>query len=165
MLRSTGRRLALIGAVTAVAAGFAGVQQAAADLFRAWSGTAGPFSWESKRLSCGVAGETPSRLRAHTRWRESPANGFQRVTFLRQLRTDDSSAWTTVQRHRLSTKNMRLEGARGILHWRQSFGLSQDQAGKTSRHIVTFEWLRDRPGIDRRVAARSRTFNPCVVGG
>ena len=164
MLRGT-RRLALIGAVTAVAVGSVGVQQAAADFFRAWSGTAGPFSWHSKRLSCGVAGETPSRLRAHTRWRESPANGYQRVTFRRQLRAEDSGAWTTVQRRRLSTKNTRLEGTEGILHWRQSFGVPADQAGRRSRHIVTFEWLRDRRGADRRVAVRSRTSNSCVVGG
>lgn len=163
MLRSSGRRLALIGVVAGALA--LGAAEAAADPFAHWSGTRGPYAWEAKRLSCGVVGEKRSRLRAHTRWSTSPKNGYQRVTFIRQIKDDDTGAWTTVQRQRRSTRNTRLEGTRGILHWTQFFGVPAENAGKTSRHIVIFEWLRDRVGVDNPLFRRSRTFKPCVVGG
>lgn len=138
---------------------------AAADPIGGWTGTTGAFSWEAKRLSCGNVGDSPSRLRAHTRWQTSPANGYLRLTFTRQLRNDGTGAWTTVHRQRRSTKNGPLEGSRSVLHWTQWFFPFEDEAGATTRHVVAFEWLRDRsgPGADRRVLRRTRAFAPCVV--
>jgi hypothetical protein len=138
---------------------------AAADPIGGWSGTRGPFSWEAKRLSCGNVGDSASRLRAHTLWRTSPANGYLRLTFTRQLRDEDTGKWTTVHRQRRSTKNKALEGSRSILHWTQWFFPFEHEAGAPSRHVVAFEWLRDRtgPGADPRVLRRTRSFGPCVV--
>ena len=162
MTRRGRRRFAALG-VTAVALAWAGV--APADDFPSWSGTKGGFAWEAKRLSCGVVGESPSRLRAHTRWRSSPANGYLRLTFTRQVRNPDTGLWTTVHRQRRSTKNKPLEGSRAVIHWTQWFFPFEDEGGATSRHLVAFEWLRDRsgPGTDRRVLRRTRAFEPCVV--
>ena len=162
-MRSRSGRLGLAAAV-AVVAGLALAGSAAmAHPFPGWSGTAGPFSWEAKRLSCGVAGEEPSRVRAHTRWRNSPANGFQRVTFTRQIRNESADTWVTIQRQRHSTRNKDLEGTSEVLHWTQRFFTAPSEAGKRTRHIVLFEWLRDRTGADKRVAAKTRTFKPCIV--
>jgi hypothetical protein len=138
---------------------------ASADPFGAWSGTRGPFAWEAKRLSCGNVGDSASRLRAHTRWSTSPANGYLRLTFTRQLRDPDTGEWATVHRQRRSTKNKALEGARGIIHWTQWFFPFEDEGGAVTRHVVAFEWLRDRtgPGADPRVLRRTRAFGPCVV--
>jgi hypothetical protein len=162
-MRRSRRWLVLAGtAVVVVAWTAAG---ASAHPF-SWSGTSGPFAWHAKQVSCGVVGESPSRLRAHSRWSLSPANGYQRLTFTRQIRADDTGEWTTVQRQRRSTKNTRLEGVAGILHWSQFFFPFNDEDGSTSRQLVRFEWLRDRPGPNERlVAARMMTLRSCVVGG
>ena len=161
----TGRRRRRFVALGVTALALASAGSAAADHFPAWSGTKGGFAWEAKRLSCGAVGESPSRLRAHTRWRSSPANGYLRLTFTRQVRNPDTRQWTTVHRQRRSTKNKPLEGSRGVIHWTQWFFPFEDEGGATSRHLVAFEWLRDRsgPGTDRRLLRRTRTFGTCVV--
>jgi hypothetical protein len=162
-MRGKRRRLRLIGAVAAVFS--CATAAASAHPFGAWSGKSGPFAWQAKQVSCGSVGESPSRVQAHSRWRRSPANGYQRLTFSRQIRDDATGEWTTVQRQRRSTRNTRLEGSREILHWSQFFFPLAGEGGKTSRHVVRFEWLRDRPGpTDRLVAARVKTLRPCVVG-
>jgi hypothetical protein len=161
MLKRSRRRRAAIGAVVVIVA--LGGGNAAAHSFPGWSGTSGPFAWQAKKLSCGIVGEQPSQIRAHSLWRTSPANGYQRLTFTRQIRNDATGTWATVQRQRRSTKNTRLEGNRDILHWTQFFFPFDNEAGKTSRVIVAFEWLRDRAGTDRRVGARKLTLKPCVV--
>jgi hypothetical protein len=149
----------------AIVLALASAGAAGADVFSAWSGTKGGFAWEAKRLSCGAVGESPSRLRAHTRWRTSPANGYLRLTFTRRLRDDDTGRWTTVHLRRRSTKNTPLEGSRSVLHWTQWFFPFENERGAASRHAVTFEWLRDRrgPGADPRVLRRTLAFGPCVV--
>jgi hypothetical protein len=130
---------------------------------RSWSGSRGPFAWEAQSLSCGVAGVSQSsRLRAHTRWRSSPADGYQRLTFMRQLRLGNT--WVTVQRDRRTTRNTALEGARNTLVWSQWFGPRADAAGTESRHAVLFEWLRDRPGVDRRLLRRVVKLPACRIG-
>ena len=71
-----------------------------------------------------------------------------------------------MHRQRRSTKNTPLEGARGVLHWSQWFFPFENEGGATTRHTVTFEWLRDRPpgaGADPRLLRRVRMFAPCVV--
>lgn len=158
-----GRRLAAIVIVVGVALGTAGA--AGAHPFSGWSGTKGKFAWQARLHGCGVVGEAPSRVRAHTRWRMSPANGYQRLTFVRQVREDATAPWATVQRQTRSTRNTRLEGSAAILHWSQFFNPFADEAGMQSRHIVTFRWLRDRPGPDRTALRRVRTLKTCVVGG
>jgi hypothetical protein len=139
---------------------------AIADPMGGWNGSKGPFSWEAKRLSCGNVGDSASRVRAHTRWRTSPPNGYVRLTFTRELKDPKTGVWEVVHRQRRSTKNSALEGARGVLHWTQWFFPFKDEGGATTRHTVTFEWLRDRPpgaGADPRLLRRMRTFAPCVV--
>jgi hypothetical protein len=158
------RRALLLGVLVGVTT-LAWAPAAPAHPFTEWSGTAGAFAWEAKRLACGVVGEKPSRVRAHTRWRAGPANGYHRLTFVRQIRADATSPWTTVQRQRRSTRNTSLEGTQAILHWSQFFFPLEGEGGTTSRHVVRFEWLRDRPGADRLVFARTRTLRACVVGG
>jgi hypothetical protein len=149
----------MCGALLALVAADLGV----AHPFSAWSGTKGAFSWEAHRMGCGVVGRTPSVIRAHTRWKTSPANGYARLTFTRQIQHESTGAWTTVQKQRRSTRNTALEGDRGIVHWTQWFFPSADEAGDRSRHIVLFEWFRDRPGTDTRALRRDRVFRPCVV--
>ena len=164
MMTRRRRRLFAAFGMTAVCA-LAGADLAAADPVHSWSGKRGGFAWEAKRLSCGVVGETPSRLRAHTRWTTSPANGYMRLTFTRQIRDSDTGTWATVQRQRRSTKNKPLEGTRAVLHWSQWFFPFEDEGGAASRHTVAFEWLRDRSGTgaDRRLLRRTRSFGPCLV--
>ena len=84
----TRRRWRLFAQLSAGAILLAGVTAgvAGADSFPAWSGTNGPFQWHAKRDGCGVVGHTPSTILAHTRWRSSPANGYVRLTFMRQIR-------------------------------------------------------------------------------
>jgi hypothetical protein len=163
MTRRRRRRFAAFGVASVLSLG--GVGAAAADPLPPWSGKRGGFAWEAKRLSCGVVGETPSRLRAHTRWTTSLANGYVRLTFTRQVQDADTGAWATVQRQRRSTRNTRLEGTRAVLHWSQWFFPFEDEGGSLSRHTVVFEWLRDRrsPRADRLVLRRTRSFGPCLV--
>jgi hypothetical protein len=137
---------------------------AAADTFPGWTGTKGGMAWEAKRLSCGDVGDAPSRLRAHTRWRTSPANGYVRLTFVRQVRAVDSDVWRTAHRVRRSTRNTELEGGRTIVHWSQWFFPYEDEGGAASRHTVVFEWMRDRGGRpDRRLLRRTVTFGVCEI--
>lgn len=136
---------------------------AAADPFSAWSARKGPFAWEAKLRACGDVGDSPSRVRAHTRWRRSPANGYQRLTFFRQVLDEDGAGWVTVQKQTRSTRNGPLEGNRAVVHWTQWFFPFEDEGGATARHTVRFEWLRDRAGPDRRVLRRTRTLPVCVV--
>jgi hypothetical protein len=162
----TRRRRRLVASSIAVLSALALAGSAAADPMGGWTGSKGPFSWEAKRLSCGNVGDSPSRVRAHTRWRLSPANGYIRLTFTRELKDEDTGAWKVVHRQRRSTKNSPLEGAPGVLHWSQWFFPFQDEGGAKTRHGVTFEWLRDRPpgaGADPRLLRRVRAFAPCVV--
>lgn len=153
-------------AIAATAFGLTWTGPAAADDVSGWTATRGPFAWEAKRLSCGNVGDSASRMRAHTRWRTSPANGYVRLTFTRELKNKGTGAWKVVHRQRRSTKNTALEGARGVLHWSQWFFPFANEGGATTRHTVVFEWLRDRPpgaGADPRLLRRERAFLPCVV--
>jgi hypothetical protein len=160
-----GRRRFGVVAMWAGLLALAAADVAVADPIRSWSGKSGPFAWEVHRVACGVVGRTPSTIRAHTRWQSSPANGYVRLTFVRQVRDEDGGRWATVQRARRSTKNTALEGAEGVVHWRQWFFPLADEAGLRSRHIVAFAWFRDRPGADREELRREQRFRPCVVGG
>ena len=157
------RRRRRLDASAAVVLALACAGTAAADPFSDWSGKRGPFAWEAKLRTCGDVGDTPSRVRAHTRWRGSPANGYQRLTFFRRRLDDDGDGWLTVQRQARSTKNGPLEGNRAVVHWSQWFFPFEDEGGATTRHVVRFEWLRDRPGRDRRVLRRTVTLPACVV--
>jgi hypothetical protein len=152
-------------AVAAALLGLVAADLAAADPYPAWSGTKGPFAWQAHRVGCGIVGRAPSVVRAHSQWRTSPRNGYVRLTFTRQIRDDGTGAWRTVQRERRSTRNTELEGGRGVVHWSQWFFPFADEAGDTSRHIILFEWFRDRPGTgpDPRVFRRERMLRPCVV--
>jgi hypothetical protein len=160
------RRLAALAALALVAS-LAWSGAAAAEPFGKWSGKKGRFAWEAKRTDCGSAGKSlsPSRVRAHTRWKKSPANGYVRLVFRRQIRDEDTGKWMTVQQQRRSTKNTPLEGVRSVVHWSQWFNPFEDEAGLRSRHLVDFAWLLDRPGADRRVLRRQVVTKPCVVGG
>jgi len=164
MIRRRRRRLATFGMVAAVLA-LVSADLAAADPFNAWSGKKGPYAWEARRLGCGVVGHEASIVRAHTRWSTSPANGYVRLTFTRQIQDETTHEWATVQRQRRSTKNTSLEGFAGVVHWNQWFFPFADERGALSRHTVVFEWYRDRPGggPDPRALRRERMFAPCVV--
>lgn len=157
-------RAAAVAAVALMLA-LAGAEAASSHPFGAWSGRSDPFAWQAMRVSCGVVGERPSRVRAHTRWRNSPQNGYQRATFIRQVRNEKTGGWATLQRQRRSTRNMRLEGTPLTLHWSQYFHPFANEAGKESRHVVRLEWLRDRPGADRVRFARTLRLKPCLVRG
>lgn len=157
---SGGMRLAAIGGA---ALALAGAEVAAAHGFPHWTGTKGPFAWEARLLSCGAVAERPSRVRAHTRWSTSPANGYTRLTFERQRR-NGAGKWVVVQRQRRSTKNTPLEGNRRILHWTQGFMPFAGDGGERTRHIVVFEWIRDRVGRDHVALRRSFTSRICAVG-
>jgi hypothetical protein len=165
MIRRRRRPFALV-ALWSAALALLSADLAAADPVPAWSGTKGAFAWEARRIGCGIVGRSPSVVRAHTRWRTSPANGYVRLTFTRQLQDAGTGSWATVQRLRRTTRNTPLEGARGVLHWSQWFFPFADDAGETSRHIVAFEWFRDLPGPgpDPRVLRRERVLGACVVG-
>ena len=161
MTRRRRRSLATFG-VWGAALALMGADPAGADPLAGWSGTKGPFAWETHRTGCGIVGRNPSVVRAHTRWSASPADGYVRLTFTRQVQ-EDTGQWTTVQRQRRTTRNTSLEGARSVLHWSQWFFPFADEAGALSRHIVLFEWFRDRPGADPRALRRERVFRPCAV--
>lgn len=156
------RRFATLACCLVVVA-LAAADVSVADPHPPQSGTKGPFSWEARRAGCGVVGRDPTTIRAQTRWKRSPAHGYMRLTFTRQIRDEDTSSWTRVQRQRRSTKNTGLEGHSGVVHWTQWFFPFAGEAGKTSRLIVRFAWLRDRPGADKVDLLRVRTMRPCVV--
>jgi hypothetical protein len=161
-MRSRGRHS--VALLAALVSKLVGAGSATAEPALSWSGARGPFAWEAQSLACGVAGVAQSsRLKAHTRWRTSPADGYQRLTFTRQVRI--GTAWVTVQRDRRTTRNSVLEGARNTLVWSQWFGPRADAAGTESRHAVLFEWLRDRPGVDRRLLRRVVKLPACRIGG
>jgi hypothetical protein len=140
------------------------VAGASAHPFSAWTGKSGPFRWQAARVSCGAATGGPNRISAHTRWFSSPANGYQRIIFRRQIRDATTHSWKTVAQKRRSTKNTRLEGAQTTLHWTQFFPVAAGEKGKKSRDVVFFAWRRDRSGVDRTVLARRVVLGSCVVG-
>ena len=105
----------------------------------------------------------PNRIAAHTRWVSSPANGYQRVIFRRQIRDETAQSWTTVASKRRTTKNTRFEGVPTVLHWTQFFPVLKGERGKTSRDVVLFAWRRDRSGADRTLLARRIVLPSCVV--
>jgi hypothetical protein len=137
---------------------------ASAHPFSGWTGKSGPFRWQARMVTCGEVSGEPNRIAAHSRWLTSPANGYQRVTFRRQIQDETTEKWTTVQRIRRTTKNTAFEGTRAILHWRQFFQPVAGEAGKTSRDVITFGWRRDRKGPDRTVFSRTLRLRECVVG-
>jgi hypothetical protein len=162
MLSKRGRHAAAItsGLVALVALGG---EAALADPLRAWSGRSGPYSWEAKQLTCGVAEERRSTLREHTRWRTSPSNGYHRVTLVRQVRAE--GAWHRILQRRWSTRNTHLEGSRTVVHWSQWYQPGPTEGGRRARYRLTFEWLRERSGPDRVVFRRRMTVGSCVVRG
>ena len=155
MTRRGRRHLTALGAC-AIVAGLAAAVPAAAQ-------EKGPFVWSAKRESCGVVGKDPSLIRATTRWKTSPANGYTRLTFTRQILDESTGDWNTVQRQRRSTRNTALEGETGSIHWTQWFFPFADEGGAKSRHFVVFEWFRDVAGDDPRSLKRERAFKPCRV--
>jgi hypothetical protein len=137
---------------------------ATAHPFSAWTGKSGPFRWQAELVSCGAVTGAPNRMQAHTRWLKSPANGYQRVRFDRQVWDETATAWTTVERQTRTTKNTPFEGTSGILHWTQFFQPLAGEEGKTSRDVLFFTWRRDRSGSDRTVFSRRLVLGSCVVG-
>jgi hypothetical protein len=103
-------------------------------------------------------------MEAHTRWLTSPANGYERATFRRQIWNETTLAWTTVASQSRSTTNTPFEGVRTILHWTQFFQPTAGEQGQTSRDVVLFAWRRERSGPDRTVFFRRVALEPCVVG-
>lgn len=162
MLKGYRRRAALVGGAIVFGLALTG-GRAASHSFESWDGRSGPFRWQAEMTSCGAAEGEPNRIQAHTRWRRSPANGYQRLTFTRQIKDDVTGAWTTVARRTRTTKNTESEGARSILHWSKFFNAASDDGGKRSRDVVVFAWLRDRAGADRKVFARTLRLPSCVV--
>ena len=142
----------------AVAAGVAN-----AHPFAHWTGTSGPFRWEADLAACGAVPGERNRIEAHSRWVNSPSNGYQRAIFRRQLWKESAGAWDTVSSQARSTKNT-LEGQEFVLHWTQTFQPASGEAGRTSRDVLRFTWRRDRSGPDRTVFARHVVLGPCVVG-
>jgi hypothetical protein len=157
------RRAAISFCTALVACGVA-TAWANAHPFSKWTGKAGPFRWQAETVSCGAVTGGPNRIEAHTRWLSSPANGYQRAVFRRQIWDETAQSWTTVEAKRRTTKNTRFEGLDGILHWTQLFAASAGEEGKASRDVVAFAWRRDRKGADRRVFARRVVLPSCVVG-
>jgi hypothetical protein len=158
------RRPAVVIACAALVAFGLASRSAGAHPFSGWTGKSGPFRWQAERVSCGDVSGEPNRVHAHTRWLTSPGNGYQRLTFRRQIRDETAGEWRTVQRTTRSTKNTGLEGTRSILHWTQFFQPVAGEEGKPSRDVVTFAWRRDRRGPDRMVFSRTVALRRCVVG-
>jgi hypothetical protein len=164
MQRRRWRRFATIGIMGALLA-LAATGVAGAHPFGSWSGKKGAFAWQSRVAGCGVVRHTPSVVHAHTRWRTSPSDGYTRLTFIRQIKDEDTGDWATVRRERITTRNTDLQGDRSVIHWTQRFNPFASEAGATSRHIVVFEWFRQRPGVDARALRRERVSSACIVGG
>jgi hypothetical protein len=136
---------------------------ASAHPFAGWTGKSGPFRWQAETISCGAVTGGPNRIEAHSRWISSPANGYQRAIFTRQIWNETAQSWRTVASKWRTTKNTRFEGLDAILHWTQLFPVSAGEEGKTSRDVVAFAWRRDRKGADRTVFSRRVVLAPCVV--
>ena len=132
--------------------------------FSGWTGKSGPFRWQAKMVSCGAVTGAPNRISAHSRWISSPANGFQRVIFRRQIWNATTHTWKRVASKRRTTKNTHLEGVRTILHWTQFFPALKGEKGRTSRDVVLFAWRRDGRRADHTVFARRVALASCVVG-
>ena len=156
MQRRRWRRFATIGIMGALLA-LAATGVAGAHPFGSWSGKKGAFAWQSRVVGCGVVRHTPSVVHAHTRWKTSPSDGYTRLTFIRQIKDEDTGDWATVRRERITTRNTDLQGDRSVIHWTQRFNPFPSEAGATSRHIVVFEWFRQRPGVDARALRRERS--------
>jgi hypothetical protein len=157
-LRAIGIACTVLALSAVVAAG------ASAHPFSGWTGKSGPFRWQAETVFCGAVTGEPNRMHAHSRWLTSPRNGYQRVTFDRQIRDETASAWTTVQSQRRTTKNSPLEGTRVTLHWSQFFQPLAGEEGQTSRDVIVFEWRQDPSGPDRTVFSRRVALAPCTVG-
>jgi hypothetical protein len=136
---------------------------ASAHPFSTWTGQAGPFRWQAKMIECGEVTGEPNRIEAHSRWINSPSNGYQRVIFRRQLRNTTARTWETVSSQTRSTKNS-LEGHEFVLHWTQFFQAAPGEAGRRSRDVLHFAWRRDRSGPDRTVFAQHIVLGSCIVG-
>jgi hypothetical protein len=132
--------------------------------FSGWTGKSGPFRWQARKVSCGAVNGGPNRIEAHSRWFSSPANGYQRVIFTRQIWNATGQTWKTVASKRRTTKDTHLEGVDTTLHWTQFFPIQKGEKGKRSRDVVAFAWRRDRRGTDRTVLARRVVLASCVVG-
>jgi hypothetical protein len=158
-----GRSRLVAASVTTVLACAMAAGVANAHPFAHWTGASGPFRWEADLVSCGAVTGQPNRIEAHSRWVNSPSNGYQRVIFRRQLWDEIAAKWVTVSSQTRSTKNT-LEGQDFVLHWTQAFQPESGEAGRTSRDVVRFTWLRDRSGPDRTVFARQVILGPCAVG-
>jgi hypothetical protein len=158
-----GRTRSAVVAVSTVLACAVAVAGAKAHPFSDWTGKSGPFRWHADMVSCGAVPGEPNRIEAHTRWVDSPNNGYQRVSFRRQIRNEAATSWKTVASQTRSTKNT-LEGLDVLLHWTQSFLPASSEEGRTSRDVLQFAWRRDREGSDRTVFARRVVLGPCVVG-
>jgi hypothetical protein len=163
VLKGTRRRATISVCTLLVACGVA-TADASAHPFSGWTGTSGPFRWQAETISCGAVTGGPNRIAAHTRWVSSPANGYQRVIFRRQIWDRTAQAWTTVASKTRTTKNTSFEGVETVLHWTQFFPARKGEEGKTSRDVVLFVWRRDRSGADRTVLARRVALASCVVG-
>jgi hypothetical protein len=163
-VRKARRRRAAISICTVLVACGIATAAASAHQFSEWTGKSGPFRWQAEMISCGAVTGGPNRIEAHTRWLSSPANGYQRVIFRRQIRNGTAQSWTTVASKRRTTKNTRFEGVQTVLHWTQFFPALKGEKGKTSRDVVFFAWRRDRTGADRTLLARRVVLPSCVVG-
>jgi hypothetical protein len=161
---STGRgRRAAVASSALLVFGALGAGAASAHPFSGWTGKSGPFRWQAETVSCGAVTGGPNRVEAHTRWLSSPANGYQRATFRRQIWKERTHAWKTVVSQSRTTKNTPFEGVATILHWTQFYQPASGEEGNTSRDVVLFAWRRDRSGSDRTVFFRRVALEPCVV--
>ena len=160
-----GRRRLMVLAVATACGGVITVDGAAADPILTRSAKQASYAWDVSRAGCGAAGGRPSIIRAQTRWRMSPANGYTRLTFIRQAQDPLTLVWRTVEQLRRSTKNTPYEGRQGAIRWGHWFFPFDAEAGLTNRHFVRVEWLRDRRRTDKLKLARQKQFQPCVVAG
>ena len=157
------RRLAAISIGMLLVAYGISTTGASGHPFSKWTGKSGPFRWQAKTVFCGAVTGRPNRISAHSRWISSPANGYQRAIFRRQIWDGTAQSWRTVASRTRTTKNTRFEGARSILHWTQFFPAQKGEKGKRSRDVVAFAWRRDRSGADRTVFARRVKLHSCAV--
>ena len=162
MHKARHRRAAISVCALLLVSGVAAVG-ASGHPFSGWTGKSGPFRWQAKMVSCGGVSGAPNRISAHSRWFSSPANGYQRVIFRRQIWNATTHSWKTIASKRRTTKNTHLEGVDTTLHWTQFFPALKGEKGKKSRDVVAFAWRRDRTGADRTVLARRVVLASCIV--